>query len=72
VTTKVVTAEMVGLVSTEADVGLVFCVFLPDGGTVIADVGRLVFDAEGNVSADRDRPGRRLDRTVGRQERDGR
>jgi hypothetical protein len=48
VTTKVVTAEMVGLVSTEADVGLVFCVFLPDGGTVIADVGRLVFDAEGS------------------------
>jgi hypothetical protein len=30
-------------------VGLVFRVFLPDGGTVIADVGRLVFDAEGNV-----------------------
>jgi hypothetical protein len=24
--------------------------FLPDGGTVIADVGRLVFDAEGNVT----------------------
>ena len=22
---------------------------LPDGGTIIADVGRLVFDAEGNV-----------------------
>jgi hypothetical protein len=30
-------------------VGLVFRVFLPHGGTVIADVGRLVFDAEGNV-----------------------
>jgi hypothetical protein len=30
-------------------VGLVFRVFLPGGGTVIADVGRLVFDAEGNV-----------------------
>jgi hypothetical protein len=30
-------------------VGLIFRVFLPDGGTVIADVGRLVFDAEGNV-----------------------
>jgi hypothetical protein len=34
---------------TETNVGLVFRVFLPDGGTVIADVGRLVFDAEGNV-----------------------
>jgi hypothetical protein len=34
---------------TENDVGLVFRVFLPGGGTVIADVGRLVFDAEGNV-----------------------
>lgn len=31
-------------------VGLIFRVFLPDGGTVIADVGRLVFDAEGNVT----------------------
>jgi hypothetical protein len=30
-------------------VGLVFRVFLPGGGTVIADVGRLVFDAGGNV-----------------------
>ena len=29
--------------------GLVFRVFLSGGGTVIADVGRLVFDAEGNV-----------------------
>ena len=34
---------------TETDVGLVFRVFLPDGGTVIADVGRLIFDAEGDV-----------------------
>jgi hypothetical protein len=34
---------------TETKVGLVFRVFLPDGGTVIADVGRLVFDAEGNL-----------------------
>jgi hypothetical protein len=31
-------------------VGLIFRVFLPQGGTVIADVGRLVFDAEGNVT----------------------
>jgi hypothetical protein len=31
-------------------VGLIFRVFLPHGGTVIADVGRLVFDAEGNVT----------------------
>jgi hypothetical protein len=31
-------------------VGLIFRVFLHDGGTVIADVGRLVFDAEGNVT----------------------
>lgn len=35
---------------TETDVGLVFRVFLPGGGTVIADVGRLVFDAAGNVA----------------------
>jgi hypothetical protein len=35
---------------TQTLVGLVFRVFLPDGGTVIADVGRLVFDAEGNVT----------------------
>jgi hypothetical protein len=35
---------------TETDIGLVFRVFLPGGGTVIADVGRLVFDAEGNVT----------------------
>jgi hypothetical protein len=34
---------------TETDVGLVFRVFLPGGGTAIADVGRLVFDAEGNA-----------------------
>ena len=34
---------------TETDIGLVFRVFLPGGGTVIADVGRLVFDAEGNL-----------------------
>jgi hypothetical protein len=34
---------------TDTEVGLLFRVFLPDGGTVIADVGRLVFDAEGNV-----------------------
>jgi hypothetical protein len=34
---------------TETDVGLVFRVFLPSGGTVIADVGRLVFVAEDNV-----------------------
>jgi hypothetical protein len=31
------------------DVGLVFRGFLPHGGTVIADVGRLVLDAEGNL-----------------------
>jgi hypothetical protein len=34
---------------TDTEVGLVLRVFLPDGGTVIADVGRLVFDAEGNL-----------------------
>jgi hypothetical protein len=34
---------------TETDVGLVLRVFLLGGGTVIADVGRLVFDAEGDV-----------------------
>jgi hypothetical protein len=33
-------------------VGLIFRVFLPHGGTVIADVGRLVFDAEGNVTSE--------------------
>ena len=35
---------------TETDIGLLFRVFLPDGGTAIADVGRLVFDAEGNLT----------------------
>jgi hypothetical protein len=35
---------------TQTLVGLIFRVFLPGGGTVIADVGRLVFDAEGNVT----------------------
>lgn len=35
---------------TETDIGLVFRVLLPGGGTAIADVGRLVFDAEGNVT----------------------
>jgi hypothetical protein len=34
---------------TNTEVGLTFRVFLPGGGTVIADVGRLVFDAEGNL-----------------------
>ena len=34
---------------TDTEVGLTFRVFLPGGGTVIADVGRLVFDAEGNL-----------------------
>jgi hypothetical protein len=34
---------------TDTEVGLILRVFLPDGGTVIADVGRLVFDAEGNL-----------------------
>jgi hypothetical protein len=34
---------------TETSVGLIFRVFLPHGGTIIADVGRLVFDAEGDV-----------------------
>ena len=34
---------------TDIEVGLTFRVFLPGGGTVIADVGRLVFDAEGNL-----------------------
>lgn len=34
---------------TDTEVGLIFRVFLPGGGTVIADVGRLVFDAEGNL-----------------------
>jgi hypothetical protein len=34
---------------TETDIGLVFRIFLPGGGTAIADVGRLVFDAEGNL-----------------------
>ena len=42
----------------ETDVGLVFRVFLSGGGAVIADVGRLGFDAEGNVisKADPTRP----------------
>ena len=35
---------------TDTEVGLTFRVFLPGGGTVIADVGRLVFDAEGNLT----------------------
>jgi hypothetical protein len=35
---------------TDTEVGLLFRVFLPGGGTVIADVGRLVFDAEGNLT----------------------
>jgi hypothetical protein len=35
---------------TDTEVGLLFRVFLPSGGTVIADVGRLVFDAEGNLT----------------------
>jgi hypothetical protein len=35
---------------TDTEVGLILRVFLPDGGTVIADVGRLVFDAEGNLT----------------------
>jgi hypothetical protein len=35
---------------TDTEVGLLFRVFLPGGGTAIADVGRLVFDAEGNVT----------------------
>ena len=35
---------------TDTEVGLLFRVFLPDGGTAIADVGRLVFDAEGNLT----------------------
>ncbi|HEU4897088.1 MAG TPA: hypothetical protein VFX88_05880, partial [Actinomycetota bacterium] len=34
---------------TDTEIGLLFRVLLPGGGTVIADVGRLVFDAEGNV-----------------------
>jgi hypothetical protein len=34
---------------TDTEVGLIFRVFLPEGGTVIADVGRLIFDAQGNV-----------------------
>ena len=34
---------------TDTEVGLTFRVFWPGGGTVIADVGRLFFDAEGNL-----------------------
>ena len=34
---------------TETDVGLVLRVLLLGGSTVIADVGRLIFDAEGDV-----------------------
>jgi hypothetical protein len=34
---------------TDTEVGLLFRVFLPGGGTAIADVGRLVFDAQGNL-----------------------
>jgi hypothetical protein len=34
---------------TDTEIGLLFRVFLPGGGTAIADVGRLVFDAEGNL-----------------------
>lgn len=35
---------------TDTEIGLLFRLLLPGGGTVIADVGRLVFDAEGNLS----------------------
>jgi hypothetical protein len=38
------------ITGTETDVGLLFRVFLPGGGSVIADVGRLVFYADGNVT----------------------
>jgi hypothetical protein len=44
---------------------LVLCVFLPGGGTVIVDVGRLIFDDDGNVTLEtRSPPGtpRRLRR----------
>jgi hypothetical protein len=35
---------------TDTEVGLILRVFLPGGGSLMADVGRLVFDAEGNVT----------------------
>jgi hypothetical protein len=34
---------------THTEIGLLFRVLLPGGGSVIADVGRLVFDAEGHL-----------------------
>jgi hypothetical protein len=34
---------------TRTEIGLLFNVFLPGGGGVMADVGRLVFDAEDNL-----------------------
>jgi hypothetical protein len=37
------------IAGTETNVGAVFRVFLPAGGSVIADVGRLVFSADGTA-----------------------
>jgi hypothetical protein len=44
------TASIFNLVTgTETDVGIIIRVFLPDGGTLYLDRGRLVVDADGNV-----------------------
>jgi hypothetical protein len=45
------TSTFVDLVAgTETEMGLLFRVFLPTGGTAIADAGRLVFNAAGEVT----------------------